>query len=74
MRGSRPITAALTGGGVVIAAMQLPMVQAGAGLMVLLVYLGVILPAVWSTSPDRRRDARRVLRLLISLLRISHSP
>jgi hypothetical protein len=74
MRGSRPITTALTGGGLVIAAMHLPMLQVGAGLTILLVYLGVILPAVWSTSPARRRDARRVLRLLISLFRPPHSP
>lgn len=73
MRGSRPITTALTGGGLVIAAMHLPMLQVGAGLTILLVYLGVILPAVWSTSPARRRDARRVLRLLISLFRPPHS-
>lgn len=74
MRGRRPITAALTGGGVVIAAIHLPMLQIGAGLTILLVFLGVILPAVWSTSPARRRDARRVLRLLISLLRVPYSP
>jgi hypothetical protein len=74
MRGSRPITTALTGGGLVIAAMHLPMLQVGAGLTILLVYLGVILPAVWSTSPARRRDARRVLRLLISLFRPPYSP
>jgi hypothetical protein len=66
MRCSRPITAALTGSGVVIAAVHLPLLQIGAGLTILLVYLGVVLPAVWSTSPARRRDARCVLRLLIT--------
>jgi hypothetical protein len=31
--------------------------------------VGVVLPAVWSACPDRRRDARAVLRLILSALR-----
>jgi protein-S-isoprenylcysteine O-methyltransferase Ste14 len=35
----------------------------------LLLFAGVILPAVWSSRPERRRDARAVLRLLLHTLR-----
>jgi hypothetical protein len=66
---SRPITAALTGGSVVVAASYSPMVLAMVAVIVLLVYLGVILPAVWSTKPTRRRDARHVLQQLLRLIR-----
>jgi hypothetical protein len=41
---------------------------------VLLVYLGVILPAVWSTKPTRRRDARQVLQQLLGLIREPRAP
>ena len=74
MHHSRPITATLTGGGVVIAAVHLPMVLIVVALMILLLCLGVILPAVWSTRPARRRDARRVLQLLINSFRLPRSP
>jgi hypothetical protein len=33
---------------------------------IVLVVLGVIFPAVWSRRPDRRRDARYLIRLLLN--------
>jgi hypothetical protein len=69
MHRCRPISAALTGGSVVIAASYAPMVLAAVALVVLLVYCGVILPAVWSTKPTRRRDAHHVLQQLLRLIR-----
>ncbi len=74
MHRSRPISAALTGGSVVVAAVHSPMVLAVVAVIVLLVYCGVILPAVWSTKPTRRRDARHVLQQLLRLVREPHSP
>jgi hypothetical protein len=39
-----------------------------------LVYCGVILPAVWSTKPTRRRDAHHVLQQLLRLIHEPRSP
>lgn len=39
--------------------------------LVVLVYLGVIMPAVWFRQPTRRRDARAVLQQLLDALRPS---
>ncbi|GAA0260126.1 hypothetical protein GCM10009527_065070 [Actinomadura nitritigenes] len=36
-------------------------IAAGAALLALLAYAGIALPAVWSSSPARRRAARAVL-------------
>jgi hypothetical protein len=44
-----------------------------AGVLVLL-YLGVILPAVWLGDAHRRRDARAVLQQLLNLVRQPRSP
>jgi type II secretory pathway component PulF len=74
MHRSRPSTAALTSGSVVVAAVSSPMVLAVVAVIVLLVYLGVILPAVWSTKPTRRRDARQVLQQLLGLIREPRAP
>jgi hypothetical protein len=72
MHRSRPVTVALTG--VVVAAVHLPTVLIVGALMIVLLYLGVVLPAIWSTKPARRRDARQVLRLLINCFRLPRSP
>jgi type II secretory pathway component PulF len=72
MHRSRPLTAALTGA--VVTAVHLPTVLVVVAVMIVLLYLGVILPAVWSTEAARRRDARQVLRLLIDCLRLPRSP
>jgi hypothetical protein len=74
MHRSQPVTAALTGGSVVVAAVHSRMVLAVAAVIVLLVYVGVILPAVWSTKPTRRRDARAVLQQLLRLVHEPRSP
>jgi hypothetical protein len=44
-----------------------------AGVLALL-YLGVILPAVWLGDAHRRRDARAVLQQLLNLVRQPRSP
>jgi hypothetical protein len=38
---------------------------AGAAGLILLVYIGIALPAVWSARPARRRAAANVLRLIL---------
>jgi hypothetical protein len=74
MHRCQPISAAITGGSVIVAASYSPMVLAVVVLLVLLVYCGVILPAVWSAKPTRRRDAHRVLQQLLRLIREPRSP
>jgi hypothetical protein len=74
MQRSRPIAASLTGASVAIAAAHSPMGLAVVATTVLLMFSGVILPAVWSTKPARRRDARRVLRHLLQFLREPRPP
>jgi hypothetical protein len=41
----------------------------GASVLVLLVYAGVVLPAVWSAKPARRKAAAAVLRQILAILR-----
>jgi hypothetical protein len=41
----------------------------GVALLVLLVYAGVALPAVWSAKPARRKAAGAVLRDILAILR-----
>ena len=55
--------AAVLGGGVVLA--QAPVLPYLIGGIALLVFAGVILPAVFLRSPSRRRDALEVLRLIL---------
>ncbi|MGH8881110.1 MAG: hypothetical protein ACRD0P_27770 [Stackebrandtia sp.] len=43
------------------------------GAVFLLIFLGVMFPAVWSTNPDRRRAAATVLTKILNALR-SRSP
>jgi hypothetical protein len=42
--------------------------------VLLLVCLGVVLPAVWFGDAHRRRDARAVLQQLLNLVRQPRSP
>lgn len=37
--------------------------------LVLLIYVGIALPAVWSAKPTRRKAAADVLRQILSILR-----
>jgi len=60
----KPIDAALTGS-LGTAALLL----AGAGLTVLPIFLGVIVPAIWSRNSQRRRDAQAVLEQIVALVR-----
>jgi hypothetical protein len=55
--------AAVVGGGVMLA--QAPVLPYLIGGITLLVFAGVILPAVFLRSPTRRRDALEVLRLIL---------
>jgi hypothetical protein len=40
----------------------------GAAGLILLLYVGIALPAVWSANPARRRAATAVLRLILDTL------
>ncbi len=42
---------------------------AGAGLLALLVFFGIALPAVWSSKPARRKAAAAVLEQILATLR-----
>ena len=44
-------------------------VATGAGLLVLLIYAGIALPAVWSGKPARRKAAADVLCQILALFR-----
>lgn len=44
-------------------------VLAGLAVLVLLIYSGVVLPAVWSAKPARRRAAADVLRQILDTVR-----
>jgi hypothetical protein len=45
------------------------MIAAGVGLLALLVFLGIALPAVWSSKPARRKAATVVLGQILATLR-----
>jgi hypothetical protein len=67
-------TGSLVGGGAIAVAFSMTgahLEEALLGLLAtgaMLLILGVVLPAVWSSRPDRRRDARAVLRLMLHAL------
>lgn len=42
---------------------------AGLAVLVLLVYIGIALPAAWSTKPARRKAAAEVLRQILDTIR-----
>jgi len=47
----------------------LPVVAASLGVLALLIYAGVVLPAVWSAKPARRKAAAAVLRQILDVIR-----
>jgi hypothetical protein len=59
-----PIEAAITGPLGTAA-----LLMAAAGLTVLPIFLGVIVPAIWSRNSQRRRDAQAVLEQIVALVR-----
>jgi hypothetical protein len=67
-------TGSLIGGGAIALAFSVTGAHLEEALLSLLaiaavlLILGVAVPAVWSSWPDRRRDARAVLRLLLQAL------
>ena len=44
-------------------------VAGGVSVLILLVYAGVALPAVWSAKPARRKAAAEVLRQILAVFR-----
>jgi hypothetical protein len=48
---------------------MLLIVAGGVGVLALLIYVGVALPAVWSAKPARRKAAAGVLRQILAILR-----
>jgi hypothetical protein len=44
-------------------------ILAGLAVLVLLIYVGIALPAVWSAKPGRRKAAADVLRQILGALR-----
>jgi hypothetical protein len=74
MHRTRPATSTLTTTSMILAAVHSRvLVLALAGVFVLL-YLGLVLPAVWSADTHRRRDARAVLQQLLNLIHQPRSP
>ena len=75
MRRPRSAAGALVTASTVLAATQAQvLVLILAGVLVLLLCLGVVLPAVWLGDAHRRRDARAVLQQLLNLVRQPRSP
>jgi hypothetical protein len=74
MRRPRSAASALVAASTILAATHAEaLVLALAGVLVL-VCLGVVLPAVWFGDAHRRRDARAVLQQLLNLVRQPRSP
>ncbi|MFD8316825.1 hypothetical protein [Kitasatospora purpeofusca] len=63
--------ARITAQGLLLAATALDPLARLCVLLFVLIYLGVILPTVWSRSPDRRSAALRTLETLAGMLRKS---
>ena len=60
---ARAITAALA---LTLPAHVILILAGGAATLVLLVYIGIALPAIWSAKPARRKAAAAVLRQLLN--------
>jgi Flp pilus assembly protein TadB len=74
MHRPRPAASALVTISMVLAAAHdqvLALVLAG---VFVLLYLGLVLPAVWSADARRRRDARAVLQQFLDLIHHPRSP
>jgi hypothetical protein len=70
----RRAATATIGGTLLVAAIRNPEVVFTVAAVFLLLYVGVILPAVWSAQPARRRAAREVLQRLLDTLRRPRLP
>ncbi|HEY6789333.1 MAG TPA: hypothetical protein VI365_18675 [Trebonia sp.] len=60
---ARAVTAALT---VTLPVHVLLILSSGVAALVLLVYIGIALPAIWSAKPARRKAAAAVLRQVLN--------
>lgn len=73
MKLSFPIVRGASVAGLLAALMRAPQllvtIVAGVVLLLLLVYLGIALPAVWSSEPTRRKAAAAVLGQILTTLR-----
>ncbi len=49
-------------------------IASGAGVLALLIYAGVVLPAVWSAKPARRKAAATVLHQILGMLQRQRQP
>lgn len=65
---------ALTAGGVILATARADYLLLATAGIFLLLYLGVVVPAVFFTDAKRRRDARLVLQQVLDFFRGSRSP
>jgi Flp pilus assembly protein TadB len=74
MRRPRSAACALVTGSTILAATHAQLLMLVLAGVLLLVCLGVVLPAVWFGDAHRRRDARAVLQQLLNLVRHPRSP
>ena len=65
------IAARIVVSGATAAVIYQPMVLLGAVVVVLVLIVGVVLPAVWSRKKERRAAATRVLREMLTVIRPS---
>jgi Flp pilus assembly protein TadB len=74
MHRPRPVASALATVSMILAAAhsQVLMLVLAGGFVLL--YLGLVLPAVWSADARRRRDARAVLQQFLDLVHQPRSP
>ncbi len=66
MKASARAIAAIAAVAVTLPAHALLILVSGMAALVLLVYIGIALPAVWSAKPARRKDAAAVLRQVLN--------
>ena len=74
MRRPRSAACALVTASTILAATHAQLLMLVLAGVLLLVCLGVVLPAVWFGDAHRRRDARAVLQQLLNLVRHPRSP
>ena len=74
MHRPRPVANAFVSISTILAAAHSQALMLGLAGAFVLLYLGLVLPAVWSADTRRRRDARAVLRQFLDLVHQPRSP
>jgi len=74
MHRPRPATGILATTSMILAAAHSRVLVLALAGVFLLLYVGLVLPAVWSADTHRRRDARAVLQQLLNLVHQPRSP